>query len=249
MNAKARMSERLSLPYGDGKIAFDIRRIAARTRRSIAIHVEPDGRVLVDAPMDSGLREIREALGHRLSWVHRQLAQVEGRRRWVLPREYVSGETVFYLGRRYRLKVIRAEDHHFTRLRSGHLEVHVGDRSPQAVRDQLDRWLRDRSRHVLTERLANMAGQLRWVRGTPPLTIRKMMRQWGSCSPKGRIVLSAALVGAPTECIDYVLLHELCHLKVRNHKAPFYRLLDVHMPDWRRVKARLDNMVDSILRN
>lgn len=249
MKTTAAPNERLVLPYGDSKISFDIHRSAARIRRRIAIHVEPDGKVRVDAPMDATSPAIRKALTRRLGWVHHQLTDIESRRRWVMPREYVSGETVLYLGRRYRLKVIDAEDHPLTRLRGGYLEVHVGDRSPSWVRDELDRWCRDRAKHVLAERLANMAGQLRWVREIPPVTIRSMMRQWGSCSPKGRIALNVALICAPAECVDYVLLHELCHLKVRSHRAPFYRLLEAHMPDWRRVKTRLDNMADQILRN
>lgn len=249
MKARTQPNERLTLPYGDSKISFVVRRSSARTRRSIAIHVEPDGKVLVDAPADAGALEIQKALTRRLGWVHHQLANIESRRRWVLPREYVSGETVLYLGRRYRLKVIRAEVDPFARLRGGYLEVHVDDRSAQVVRAELERWFRARAKHVLAERFAAMAGQLQWVRREPPLTIRQMRRQWGSCSPKGRILLNVALVSAPSECIDYVLLHELCHLKIRSHRTPFYRLLATHMPDWLRIKTRLDNMAELILRH
>lgn len=249
MTAKLRPHERLVLPYGGDKITFEIRRSAARSRRRIAIHVEPDGKVLVDSPADATLPDIRKALTQRLGWVHRQLEHIESRRRWVIPREYVSGETVLYLGRRYRLKVIQAEAEAgaWARLRGSYLEVHVQDRSAQVVREQLDQWFRDRAKHVLSERLANLAKQLRWVRSVPPMTIRSMMRQWGSCSPKGRIALNVALISAPSECMDYVLLHELCHLKVRSHARPFYRLLETHMPDWRRIKKRLDDMADQIL--
>ena len=74
-----------------------------------------------------------------------------------------------------------------------------------------------------------------------------MNRQWGSCSPAGRITLHALLSNAPRECIDFVLLHEMCHLREHNHSKKFYRMLDRHMPDWQRVKARLDGLSEQIL--
>jgi predicted metal-dependent hydrolase len=112
----------------------------------------------------------------------------------------------------------------------------------------LNLWLRSRAREILLQRLINMSGRLQWVSEVPPVTIRQMKRQWGSCSPRGRIALNVGLVRVPRECIDYVLLHELCHLKAHNHGRAFYRLLDRHLPDWRQIKLRLDGMADLVLR-
>lgn len=75
-----------------------------------------------------------------------------------------------------------------------------------------------------------------------------MKVQWGSCSPAGRITLNPLLVKAPRECIDYVLLHELCHLLNHNHSPKFYKTLDRQMPRWRAIKEKLDNMVEEIFR-
>lgn len=76
------------------------------------------------------------------------------------------------------------------------------------------------------------------------MRLQLMTVQWGSCSPSGRITLNPLLVKAPRECIDYVLLHELCHLLHHNHSPKFYRTLDRHMPNWRAVKEKLDNMAE-----
>jgi hypothetical protein len=86
------------------------------------------------------------------------------------------------------------------------------------------------------------------VKVPPPMRLQWMRVQWGSCSPRGRITLHPALVQAPRDCIDYVVLHELCHLASHDHSARFYRLLDRHMPGWRSVKARLDGMAEDLLR-
>jgi predicted metal-dependent hydrolase len=73
----------------------------------------------------------------------------------------------------------------------------------------------------------------------PPMQVRRMRKRWGSCTPQGRIILNLDLIRAPRLCVDYVILHELCHLKHPHHGKAFYRLLDRVMPDWREIKARL----------
>ncbi len=74
----------------------------------------------------------------------------------------------------------------------------------------------------------------------PPLILRRLKTRWGSCSKAGRILLNTELVQAPVECIDYVIVHELCHLKVPDHSPAFHRLLNACMPDWQRRKERLE---------
>ena len=166
----------------------------------------------------------------------------------VLPREYVSGESLFYLGRRYRLKVVAdGTNPPFVRLRGGYVEVVVEKPSPTLVRTALNSWFRTRAKAVLSAQLRELSATLRWIRTPPPVRFQAMKVQWGSCSPAGRLTLNPHLVKAPRECIDYVLLHELCHLREHNHSRRFYRMLDVHMPQWQRRKSRLDSLAEELL--
>lgn len=247
MSSVPHAESRLRLPYGDRRISCEVRRSESRTRRSVAIHVEPDGRVLVDAPTDAASAAIRLAVSKRLAWIHRRIVAAEARRKFSAPREYVSGETVLYRGRRYQLKVVNAADGNSVRLRGRYLEVRTRDRSPDAVRALQDHWFRERARDLLPQRLEATAQSLRWLQTVPEVSIRQMRRQWGSCSPAGRITLNTRLIHVPGECADYVLLHELCHLKAHNHSRAFYRLLDRHLPRWKEIKARLDDMADQVL--
>jgi predicted metal-dependent hydrolase len=237
-----------SVPYGDERILFTLRTQAQRPPHRIAIHVEPDGRVLVDASPNASIEQVRGAVVRRARWVSGNVAAAKSRLAQALPREYVSGESVLYLGRRYRLKVLADRDAvPGAAMRGSLVEVHTNTRDPLAVRKLLEEWYRERARIVFGERLQTMAAPLRWVHQLPPIRIQTMARQWGSCSPAGRITLNPALVRAPGECIDYVLLHELCHLKHHNHSPKFYRMLDQQMPGWRRVKERLDNLAEQLL--
>lgn len=238
----------LRLPYGEHRIACVVRPSFGRSRKSIAIHVEPDGRVLVDAPSAAPVSAVRAAIVRRLGWIYRQRTEAQRRLDLVTPREYVSGETLHYLGRRYRLKLVRDGAFEQVRLSGGYIEVPAARWVPSArIRELLEEWYRRRANVVLRERVEAVARKLRWIEQPPAVIVRAMRRQWGSCSPSGKITLNTMLVRASRESIDYVILHELCHLREHNHGPKFFRLLRTHMPGWQRVKTRLDDGAAAIL--
>lgn len=235
------------LPYGDTRIAYRVF-FLPKKRQRIAIHVHPDGTVQVDAPTQTPLAEIKQAIGRRAHWLSGQIERVKQQNAHVLPREYVSGESHLYLGRRYLLKVRRnSRDTPGVKLRCGQLQVTSSQIDPETVRSLLWQWYRSHAIELFDNRLDNLCQALRWVEQTPKWKLLKMRKQWGSCSPKGILSLNPHLIKAPTDCIDYVLLHELCHLKHHNHGSAFYRLLRGHMPNWEAIKYRLDGMAAILL--
>lgn len=233
--------------YGDVRIAFAIRFVKGRAR-SIAIHILPEGTVQVDAPEDVALEDIVRAVGKRARWIWQQLEAWRERMQFVLPREYVSGESHLYLGKRYVLKVIVSKDADpAVKLLGGRLEVMTGSRAPEVVRSLLDVWYRQRAGEVFERRIAELSSRISWLKTTPAFRLRNMRTQWGSCSPKGVLLLNPNLVKAPRSCVDYVVSHELCHLKEHNHSAGYYRLLGKLMPDWEGRKRELDEMAEILL--
>lgn len=238
-----------SVQYGEELIRFGLRRQPSRTAQRLAIHVDPDGCVLVDAPEATPIDTVLAAVKKRSRWISQHVGAARERLAHVLPREYVSGESLHYLGRRYRLKVvIKADVNACASMRGGFIVVTVPEHAATIIRAALDTWYRLRARELFADRLAAISAPLRWVKQTPPTRLQFMTVQWGSCSPAGRITLNPLLVKAPRECIDYVLLHELCHLLHHNHSPKFYKTLDRHMPRWRVIKEKLDNMVEEVFR-
>ena len=236
--------------YGDEIIRFRVRVQPDRRVPRVAIHVEPDGRVLVDAPSGATSASVLAAVRKRSGWISRHVEAARERHVGVQGREYVSGESLLYLGRRYRLKVaVEPSAQVHAALGGAYLVVTAPQRSPDLIRDGLDAWYRQRAREVLAHRLVAFAATLRWVRSAPEMRLRNMTVQWGSCSPAGRITLNPMLVKAPRECIDYVLLHELVHLLHHNHSPAFYRTLDRHMPSWPALKQKLDGMAEDVFRS
>ncbi|GCM52765.1 metal-dependent hydrolase [Escherichia coli] len=181
---------------------------------------------------------------HKKSWDK----DVQRFTQYIVPRQYVSGESHYYLGKQYQLKVTEdATVPQRVKMLRGRLEVTVRHKSAEKVKALLTEWYRERARDVFQRRLDSLIPQTLWVSERPPIRLRAMQTQWGNCSAKGCLTLNPWLVKASSECIDYVLLHELCHVAEHNHSEEFYRLMGQVMPGWEKVKKRLDGMAAMLL--
>ncbi|MBN1583443.1 MAG: M48 family metallopeptidase [Anaerolineae bacterium] len=227
-----------SIQYGTATIHYHL---DYATRKTLAISVHPDLRVTVTAPHDSVMDEIEARVRKRAPWILRQQRDFERYLPHLPPRQYVSGETHRYLGRQYRLKVIEGGDDQ-VKLKRGRFFIHVHDRGDTGrVQALLDGWYRRQARRVFKERLdACYPRAERLGAPYPEIAIRVLKTRWGSCSSPGRIALNLKLIQVPKLFIDYVVMHELCHLVEPNHSPAFYALLDRAMPDWRERKNKLD---------
>lgn len=216
--------------------------------RKIAIHVLPSGSLQIDAPQGTALAEIKSAVAKRAAWICKHQQEIRDRTHAVLRREYVSGESHYYLGRRYLLKVRTSiAEPASVALRRGRFEIVGASRDAKLIRSLLWGWYRQRAQRIFDESLAHWGEKLSWLDQPPSWKLLTMKRQWGSCSPDGFLTLNTHLIKAPRNCIDYVQLHELCHLRFHNHGDDFHRLLGQHMPDWRTTKLRLDGMAEALL--
>ena len=212
-------------------------------RKTLAISVHPDLSVIVKAPTDTSLEEVNERVAKRAKWILNQKRRFEIFLPDVPPRKYVSGESHRFLGRQYRLKVIEiaSGEEEPIKLTRQFLEVYTQDRSPSHVRELVEAWYREQANKTFEERLTVCYSRLsRENIPYPRIAIRRMQSSWGSCSPKGTITLNIKLIQVPKEYIDYVVIHELCHLKYLHHEPEFYYLLSRIMPDWKRKKEKLD---------
>jgi predicted metal-dependent hydrolase len=227
-----------STSYGSAVIEYTLTR---SPRSSLSISVLPDGAVTVAAPEAASPVEIDERVRRRARWILRQQRRFAEFRPRTPPRQFVGGETHRYLGRQYRLKIDTAERDRVL-IRSGRLVVET--RFPEDrdwTRVLVRRWMRQRAREVLKKRYEEA-----WLTMAalgiepPPLMICPMKKRWGSHTSSGRVLLNDMLIAARRDCIDYVIVHELCHVVEPNHSPRFFRLLNRHMPDWERRKELLE---------
>lgn len=233
--------------YGDEDVWCRVHENPSINTR-IRIHVYPDGSVEIEAPPGKSLEQIQLAAQRRARWVFDHRSAAQQARSLALPREYVSGETHFYLGRRYKLIIDAApKQASSVKLIRGRILIQLPVADPVAVRRRLNDWYLARAEEYLGRKLSEWSEKLPWINQVPVLRLLPMNTQWGSCSPQGAIHLNPALVKAPPHCIDYVICHELCHLVEHNHSKRFYAMLDRHMPRWPHVKSELDGLAELIL--
>ena len=228
-------------------IQFGARQIPCRLHRADRKHlrvvVSPELTVDVFAPKTASDEQVRVAVQKKAPWVARTLDKLETYHPLPTPKRYISGETLVYLGRQYRLKVKNSAKQP-AKLLGRFLWVWVEDKTDaQNVKRAVDAWYRKGGRETLGRYMEKCyAIASRHGVPEPLLMIRAMRRRWGSCSPSGRITLNLNLVQVPVHCIEYVIMHELCHLKHHNHSKAFYSLLSRCQPDWRQRKGTLDRV-------
>ncbi len=235
------------LTYGGEQIRVELL-LRARPGTTLRIKVHPDLRVQLVIPDGTSDGDLERALKQKTRWIWQKLRDFRTVQEHTTPRKYVSGESHFYLGRRHLLKVRYQPDSPETvRMLRGRFEVSVQERHALRIQKLLEIWYFTRAQEIFRTRLEALLPSALWVIAPPALKLQVMQTQWGNCSPDGTITLNPHLVKAPRDCIDYVILHELCHLKEHNHGPAFWRLMERMMPDWERHKARLDGMAEMIL--
>lgn len=227
-----------SVNYGKECIRFQVLRVA---RKTLAIEVFPDSSVVVKAPGGTELEEIRRRVGKRARWIIKQqqyFRQFEPR---TPARQFVGGETHLYLGRQYRLRVSEGGNDSVKLSRGYFLVTTTDSGGPDKIRLLLDKWYLAKAAatfHGSFARCWPYFEQLGLVK--PRIQIRRMKKRWGSLSRGGLLTINLDLIRAPRECIDYVITHELCHLRCHDHSPEYYRLLEKMMPDWEKRKHTLE---------
>ncbi len=214
-------------------------------RKSLAITVHPDLRIVVTAPTGTPAEVIRAKVLKRARWITKTRREFEQFHPLQPARSYIPGEAHRYLGQQCRLKVAKGRTSSVTCIRGQLLVTMPSQPTPSIIRPLVEAWLKDRAHAVFTERLkACHKPAQRYNIPFPCLWIRPMTIRWGSCTPAGRIILNIELIKAPKDCIDYVITHELCHLLEPSHSARFWQLLGAIMPDWEERRGRLNKMAD-----
>src|SRR5437870_1634493 len=201
----------------------------------------PDGRVRLAAPLAMSDNAIRLAIVGKLAWIKRQRARFEAQPRQSR-REMVSGESHYFLGRRYRLRII----HHdgaakvFVRNRST-LELHIARQATAVQRERaLRRWYRQELRLMIPPLLSKWQSILGLT--VSEWGIRRMKTKWGTCNPKARrIWLNLELAKKPRQCLEYIVVHEMAHLITRYHDDRFLAIMSRHLPHWERYRDELNS--------
>ncbi len=204
-------------------------------RRSVVAKIRRDSVIEVKAPLLYRESDMLAFLNQHKRWIfnHFDRLQNAGNQQ----KKYVSGETHYYLGEKYTLKVVESNKN-FVLIEGNSLIVNV--KSPELVEGQINKWYKNRAKVVFSELFPPIIERFRKYKVAPAkISIRDMRSRWGSCSRKGNISLNLQLIKLNENCIRQVMIHEMCHLIYFNHQTGFYSLMEEMMPDWKLWKKEL----------
>lgn len=206
-------------------------------KKTVAIQVEADT-VTVRVPQRLTEERIKEFVKNKAGWIVNRQARIREDRLNSFGRNYVAGECFPYLGRPYMLNIEKSH-HHMTskcRLLDGLLEVtipvSIDERA--AVKHALVDWYRKKAETIICQRLPYFMTKLNLH--PTSVEIKNQKTQWGSCSPSGNIRFNWKIIMAPREVLDYIIVHELCHIVYGNHQPPFWNMVAAVIPDYKERK-------------
>ena len=233
------MMERGSIRFGDTTIEYQVRR-SERRKKTVEVTINGGG-VQVAAPMDTPADELQTLVRRRAPWI---LNHAAGELLAVLPKRFVSGETLPYLGRNVRM-VFESADVRTPEVRFDHWRFSIkvprdidGEQRYQRVHKAIIAWYRRRAEVRLE------TGVNKWLPrfggGEPPdVLIRDQRQRWGSCAPDGTLRFNWRVVMLEPALVDYIIVHELAHLTVRNHSDEYWKLVNRIVPDARERRRKL----------
>lgn len=234
--------EHRAVTYGHTTIRYTIER--RPQRHTISIAVDAITGVSLRAPADLTAENIDAVVYNKGAWIVQRMVDIREVTATFLPRQYVNGESYAYLGRQYRLKIIPTADikHPRVTMSGRFLVVRLPEEIPStehkaAIQKVIEQWYRKRAASRLPERVSRYAEMLGV--SPPPVLIRDQQKRWGSCSRDGELRFNWRIIMAPMSLVDYVVAHEFCHLKERNHSPAFWKWLRLVMPDYEERKGRL----------
>ena len=237
-----------TLQFGDQQFAYRVRR--TNRKKTIGITVKASWEVILHVPYRTPEEKIRQVVRKKAGWIVKRLQHLAESPKAYPAKEYISGEQLLYLGRSYRLKIEQTTGNGCTtpaligrRLCLSVGEKLDGQKKRETIKNRLKTWYGQQADRIIKERVKRYAPLLE--AHPAEIKIRDQKTRWGSCSTSGTIRFNWRVVLAPMKIIDYVVVHELCHLKVKNHSREFWRQVALIFLDhkerraWLRTNSRL----------
>ena len=236
-----KISKMRHIQYGNRRISFRIER--SNRKKTLGIYISPKTGVVVRSPRFLKVDKILEIVKKRARWIIEKQELVRNQGHLGSVKEFVSGESFPYLGKQYRLKVMKsASKEEKCKLINGRFLVEVnwelkGQGIKRTLKKTLINWYLQRAEEKIPERVKLYAPKIgKWPQR---VEIKNHKRQWGSCSHSGIVRFNWKIIMAPVTILDYVIVHELCHLIHQHHSSQFWQKVQTIIPDYAKRRDKL----------
>ncbi len=205
-----------------------IEKIIRTKRKTIGLQITDDATLIIKVPYHIGEDEIKNILLKHKNWINKKVKKIKERKIKYYPKKFIEGEKFLFLGKYYKLKIEKREE----------LKLNINEKyfviseAPLALKKRLfTEWYKKNGYKVISERVKYYVQKYGFSYNKINITDAK--KRWGSCSPSNNLNFSLRLIMAPIDIVDYVIVHELCHLKEKNHGKSFWRKVKSIMPDYK----------------
>jgi len=216
------------------ELNYNIQR--SETRKTIALKMAPSGELEVLAPFDVENETIEKLVQKKKFWIYKNRKELIDKKT-AFEKEYVSGESFLYLGKKFRLDVTECQHIGLLFKQSKFI---LNKQEQKKAETLFEKWYKQKAKEKLIPRVEKFAKQM----GVKPKEIKilSMSKRWGSCTPEGNIILNYHLIKAPLYVVDYVIVHELAHLIEHNHSDSFWKIVKTQMGDFKKHKEWLGTL-------
>lgn len=228
----------MKIEYGTETIEFDV---VYRKRKTIEIGVEPPSLVRVVAPIGVSDEILLKHVKAKAKWIVQKLYGMKTIQSRHLEREYVNGESFMYLGRNYSLRIIEDKiiKKVITKLYQGKFIITTPTRDQLKLKTSMENWFRQKTTEKVEERVEYYQRYLD-IKPTS-IRVKEQKKRWASCTPKGELLFNWRCVMAPSFALDYIVVHEMCHLVHMDHSKEFWHLVGRIMPNYEKRREWLKN--------
>jgi predicted metal-dependent hydrolase len=229
---------KLSYEYGTQTIEFDV---VFRNRKTMAIQIEAPDKVTVISPKGVKEDEILRVVKGKSKWITQKLFQIREMEYLKRSREYVNGESFIYMGRNYSLQIVVDVSHIIpeAKLFRGKFYVYTDSNDPFIIRRALEQWYKEKAKQKIGERIHYY--QKYFDLAPNKVMIKEQQKRWGSCSSQRNLYFNWKCIMAPSPVLDYLVVHEMCHMVHMNHSAEFWNLVRSILPDYEERRKLLKN--------
>ncbi len=232
------------IKYGKYNIPYTIKR--SKRKKTLAISISPTAQVIVLSPEFLKNEEIEKLVKKKVQWIIEKQKYFKHLMAIYPEKEFISGEEILFLGRRYRLKIKKLSDvsEPILNIEGRRVVITINhrwdsDKRKEVIRNILKNWYLSKVEEIIEKRINRYSKQLGLI--PKEIKIKDQKKRWGSCSEKGIIRFNWKIIMAPVSIIDYIVVHELCHLKIKNHSNDFWKLVSLTFSNYEKRRDWLKN--------
>ncbi|WP_288221627.1 M48 family metallopeptidase [uncultured Clostridium sp.] len=225
------------IKYGTKELEFSVE---FRNRKTISLSVEPPNDILVVVPIGTSEEEIKNIVKSRGSWIVQKLFEFRNIEAKKINREFVNGESFMYLGRNYSLQIHVDEtlqNNFKVKLFRGKFHVYVKEKSDEIIKEAMESWYREKTEEQVRKRIKYY--QKFFEKKPSDIKIKEQKKRWASCTSKNELLFNWRCGMAKATAIDYIVVHEMCHMYYKNHSQEFWDLVASVMSDYESRKEWL----------